>query len=373
VDALIALAGFVVVVLAVSDVFQSVIVPRPISVMRPSAYVSRYGWQTVGALVARVRDPVRGENFLGLFAPALLVTFLVLWVTMLVLGFGAIFYALRADLHPAPANYWGAVYYAGTTLLTVGFGDITAATGVARALSLVSAALGLGTFAVVISFLFSLFAAFQRRESFVLTMRERTGAPPSGVHLLVRHAELRMLDALPQTFREGETFISEVMETHLAYPILIYFRSTHDLQSWIGTIGALLDASSLLLTTVDLEGVGPAKMLNQLGRHLVGDFRDYFAFEAAVHPGIERGEFAAAYAQLGAAGLPLRDLEPAWRQFSALRASYAYPLNELARYFRIPPAQWIGDRSVLPLARHAPVTAPITAMPTAADAPPESA
>ncbi len=370
-DGLIALIGLVAVALTVSDVFQSVVVPRPVSLLRPSAYLSRFGWRTVAPLITRVRDADRRENLFGIYASALLIAFLVMWVAMLILGFGAIFYALRHQLHPEPANYWGAAYYAGTSLLTLGYGDILAASGFARAISLIAAALGLGTFAVVVAFLFSIFGAYQRRESVVVSLRERTGAPPSGLEFLVRHAELRMLDTIPATFRDAELWIAEVMETHLAYPILMYFRSSHDEQSWIGTLGALLDASSLLITTIDAEGVGPAKMINRLGRHLVGDFSDYFGFDDDPHPGIERAEFTTAYGHLRDAGLPLREEGPAWREFSELRATYAGPLNALARYFRIPPAQWIGDRSVLPV-RHAP--RPITALAVpAADAPPRSA
>ena len=370
-NALIALAGVVVVALTVSDVFQSVIVPRPVSLLRPSAYLSRFGWRWIAPLVTYVRDPDRRENLLGMYAPALLITMLVMWVAALVLGFGAIFFALRGDLRPQPANFWTAAYYAGTSFLTLGFGDVVATSGLTRALSLMAAALGLGTFAVVVAFLFSIFGAYQKREAFLVALRERTGAPPSGVGFLVRHAEMRMLDALPQTFRDAELWMAEVMETHLAYPILIYFRSSHDEQSWIGTLGALLDASSLLITTVDAEGTGPAKMLNRLGRHLVGDFSTYFGFEEEQHPGIERGEFATAYRHLRDAGLPLRDEEAAWRDFAAVRASYAGPLNAFARYFRIPPALWIGDRSALRPLRHVPV--PVTAAVTEVDASPKSA
>jgi hypothetical protein len=221
--------------------------------------------------------------------------------------------------------------------------------------------------------LFSLFGAYQKREAFLVALRERTGAPPSGVGFLATHAQLRMLDALPATFNQAELWIADVMETHLAYPILVYFRSTHDEQSWIGTLGALLDASSLILTTIDVEGTGPAKMLNLIGRHLVHDFSDYFSFEGDPDPGIERGEFHAAYEHLRDAGLPLLDEAGAWSRFAALRATYAGPLNAFAAYFRIPPAQWIGDRSILRRPRHAAAPARVTAPVTGADAPPESA
>jgi hypothetical protein len=203
-------------------------------------------------------------------------------------------------------------------------------------------------------------------------LRERTGAPPSGVGFLVRHAELHMLDTVAATFKDAEAWMAEVMETHLAYPILVYFRSTHDEQSWIGTLGALLDATSLILTSVDTDSPGPARMMNRLGRHLVNDFSRYFELPGDRDPGIERREFAAAYAHLRDAGLTLRDEEPAWQRFAALRATYAGPLNASARFFRIPPARWVGDRSILP-SRHAPLPAVATVIPADADAPPRSA
>lgn len=346
IDLIVGLAGAAIVAVVVNDVFQSVIVPRPASRWRPSALISRRGWQVTGTIGMRFRNAEKRENFFGVFAPALLVTLLIFWVTALVLGLGLVFFALRSNLKPAPENVWGAAYYAGTSLLTLGYGDITATTGLARALSLAAAAIGLGTFSVVTAFLFALFAAFQRREAFIVTMRERTGAPPSGVDFLERHIELGLQAEIGPTFRAAESWIADILETHLAYPTLAYFRSTHDYQSWVGTIGALLDASALIVTTVRTDQRGEAVLFNRLGRHLVSDLSNYFRigdeFRAT---GIERAEFNAAYERLRAKGVPLIAEDAAWSAFAELRGTYAGELNAMARYFRIPPAQWIGDRS----------------------------
>lgn len=370
-DVLIGLVGAFVVLVAAADVFGAVIVPRPVTLVRPSGLFTRYSWRACTRFAQRLASVDRRESLLGVFAPATLVSSMILWILLLVFGFGAIFYALRTELRPEPANFWVAVYYAGTSLLTLGYGDIVASSGLTRALSLITAALGLGTFAVVITFLFSLFGAFQRREAFIVTLRERTGAPPSGVQLLITHAQLGMLDDIAPIFQRAELWMAELMETHLAYPMLVYFRSTHDEQSWVGTLGALLDASSLLITTLELEPRGPARMLNKLGRHVVGDFSRFYRIPGTAQPGIERSEFARAYAELRAAGLPLRDENTAWPEFAALRASYAGPLNALAGYLQIPPALWVGDRSLIqPL--HAPVRIPVLAVTERAseDAPP---
>lgn len=354
-DVLAGVAGLAIVVIIAADVFMSVIVPRPTYAWRPSALIARRSWPVVGALGLRIADEEERERYYGFYAPVLLVAFIVFWVVALVFGFGLIFYALRGELKPVPENYWTAVYYAGTSLLTLGYGDYVAAHGTARAISLAAAALGLGTFSVVTAYLFALFAAFQRREVFIVTMRERTGAPPSGVDFLVRHVELDMLGDLGETFGRAESWIADLMETHLAYPVLTYFRSTHDYQSWVGTIGALLDAATLVITTVDVDHVGAAKMLSRIGRHMVIDFARYYNFDEKLigPPGIERSEFDRVYERLAEKGMRLREPETAWSEFAALRGTYALPLNEMARWWRIPPALWIGDRSII--ASHVPI------------------
>lgn len=364
-DWLVGVAGIGVVLITASDVFQSVIVPRPTTAWRPSAFIARRGWRLAGAIGLRVTDAERREDFYATFAPLLLVALLAFWISCLTLGFGLLFYALRSDLRPAPTTFWTATYYAGTSLLTLGYGDIVADRGIARALSLAAAGIGLATFAIVTAFLFSLFAAFQRREAFIVSLRERTGAPPSGVAFIERHIDLDMLDDLGPTFRSSEAWMADMMETHLAYPVLSYFRSTHDNQSWIGTMGALLDASTLVVTTVELGNVGQAKMISRLGRHLVRDYAEYYglpsgnAERGAV--GIERAEFDRAYERLAGKGVRLRAVDDAWADFAALRATYAIPLNAMAQYLRIPPAQWIGDRSLI-ASRHTPL-APVRSAP----------
>ena len=139
-----------------------------------------------------------------------------------------------------------------------------------------------------------------------------------------------------------------VLEQHLAYPILAYFRSTHDYESWVGVLGALLDSSTLLMTTVTDGPFGQAKLMNDLGRHLTHDLVDYFGLDTGVAVGIEREEFDAARRRLAEAGYEVRDGDDAWPEFAKTRATYATALNAMARHFDVPPAQWVGDRSLLP-------------------------
>lgn len=302
------------------------------------------------------KDAERREDFLGTYAPFYLVTMLVTWVASLLLGWGLVFYGLRSQMHPAGLHLGDAIYYAGASLLTIGYGDITAGGTLTRAFSLVCGASGLAVVAVVISFLFSIFGGFQTREQFVVTIGARAGVPPSGVGFLEMHAYSGLRTDLANVFREGQAWTAMVMETHLAYPTLMYFRSSHDYQSWVATLGTLLDAAALVVTTIDREdlhnkeNIGQASLMFELGRHLVTDFANYFSFmenETDGGPGIEQNEFMQAVERLQSAGYKTRDLDRAWIEFSSLRARYGRQLNALARWLEIPPVQWVGDRSLL--------------------------
>jgi hypothetical protein len=327
-------------------------------VLRPSRFVTRYGWRAWPRIGYRLyaSNDRKLEDFLGTYAPFNLVLVLIVWVASLIAGWGLFFYGIRAQLHPAGVGFTGSIYYAGASLLTIGYGDIVALTPLARLMSLLAAASGLGTVAIVTSYLFALFGAFQQRERFVLTLASRAGLPPSGIGLLLVHADAGLRDDLPQVLRDGQDWTAHVMETHLAYPTLMYFRSSHDYQSWVGTLGALLDASALILSTLDNAGGktplhGQALIMYGIGRHLTRDFGSYFNLEEGaqpiVGPGVERLEFDAAYAGLQEAGYTVVAAERAWAEFSRLRSAYALHLNELARWLAIPPVRWVGDRSLI--------------------------
>ena len=344
-DILAALAGAALVVSSLADLFQAVVVPRSVGGrFRASVLISRNGWRFWRERAMRIEDPEQREDTLAFFAPTFLMTLLGYWVLSEVVGYGLLFWALRSGLRPEP-HLGGSIYFAGASLLTIGYGDIVPLHWYTRALALVAAGGGLATFAIVTTFLFQTFGAFQRRESFVVTISERTGAPPSGLEFLMRHVKLGLMDDVGTILRESQRWMAEVLETHLAYPVLTYFRSSHDDESWVGTLGALLDASTLLVTTLDMDHRGQAEMTLRLGTHLVRDFSGFFRLPQGDAANVEYDEFVTAYRKLRELGATLRPLEDAWPAFSEKRATYAVPLDAMARWWRIPPARWIGDRS----------------------------
>jgi hypothetical protein len=338
--------GVTVVSLMLYDVFASVVVPRMVSpTLRLSVGMVRLTWRLWKWYALGIKDPDKREDSLGRYAPATLVVLLIFWLIGLLLGYGLVFHALRVHTQPPLHSYVDAVYFAGTSMLTIGYGDIVATGTMTRLITLAAGATGLALFALIISFIFSIFGSFQRRELFIVMMGSRAGAPASGVTLLETAGKYKLYEDFVQSMREAEEWAASVLESHLAYPMLTYFRSSHDDESWVGTLGAILDAATLLMTITDSPYLGNAKLLHNIGAHLVRDLSRYYHLDRDEVVGIDRREFDQACAQLAAAGWSIRDDDEAWRRFAALRMQYAGPLNAMATYWAIPPARWIGDRS----------------------------
>jgi Ion channel len=347
--------GVLVILATLVDVFQSVVTPRPVAGrLRLSRYATRALWAASRWLALRMGNPRRRESLLGSFGPAIVLVYLLIWLSFLIVGYGLLFNALADQVRPHPGGLASSMYFAGTSLFTIGFGDYVGTTPVTRLLSLVSAASGLGVLALVVTFLFSLYGAFQRREVAVVTLEASAGAPPSGLTLLETYAAAGIVQELPALFRRWQEAAAEILDSHLAYPVLAYFRSSHDNDSWISSLGAVMDATTLVLTTIDgtsspvTQGVkGWAKLSRAVLGHCIEDMVIYFGLPDERDAGVEEADYHEARERLALAGYRLRPETEGWEAFRRMRAEYAGRINALAIYWASPPAQWIGDRAML--------------------------
>ncbi len=364
-DLPILLLGIALIILVFHDIFQGVVVPRWSSRRwRIAPFLVDKLWKFWRSQSQKHADIEAREDFLGAYAPLSLMCLLIVWVVLLIVGYGLCFWALHSQIEPNPASFFEAVYLGGETLLTIGFGEFAPQGAGARLIALCAGASGLAVFALVISFLFTLYGTFERREVLILTLDARAGNPPSGVALLQNFAELDLLDDLPHFFEKWEEWSAQVLQSHIAYPILPFFRSNHEGESWIAALGAVLDAATLLATTVcsgskcGQKPLGAAHIMFRIGCHTVIDLSHWFGYrrdedeDADPQPFVEKMEFLRARAMLERAGFALTEQEESWEKFRSARATYAASLNELSKHFAAPPAQWIGDRSMVSNSPH---------------------
>jgi len=354
------LLGALLLALTLWDLFQTVVVPRPTpGRFRIARYAIRGTWPVVRSF-AQGRSESTRDLLFGMFGPAAAIMLLTLWLAGLILGYGFVLYAIRDQLTPLP-SFGTTVYFAATSVLTLGFGDIVAHGPLARILVITAAATGLGVVALVVTFLFSLYGSYQRREIDVVILQATAGAPPSAVALLEAYARLDLVDRLPEFFIGWQRWSAEVLDSHVAYPLLGFFRSSHDNLSWISSLGTVLDASSLVITTINGIPRGEAELARRVGSHLVEDVSN-LGFRYGEPGTLGRADFDAAWARLADVGYRLEPADTAWPRFEAARAIYAPRLEQMANYWATAATSWLGTVADLQSPAHPVEPAPAPAM-----------
>jgi hypothetical protein len=343
--------GLALVLVIFYDLFQSVVLPRPaINKLATVRYLLRAAWWSWKWVGERISLLPRRERWLATYGPIAVLQSFVVWGLGLVLGYGLIIDGLRDEIHPVSDSFGTSLYFSATTLVPLSYGDLIPIGVPARLVTIAESVTGIVLAALAITLLFSLYEAFQRREELVVSLDALAGAPPSGVQILETAAAHSMREELIRTFDDWKAWAAAVLESHLAYPALFFFRSSHDNEAWLNSFGAVMDAAVLIMSTVEDKSEGPAKLMYRVGNHLVEDVSWYFARWAvrADTPVIERFEFEQAWTRLKQAGYQCNDPDEAWTKFAKFRSNYASPINGLARALAIIPAEWIGDRSYLP-------------------------
>ena len=341
-------AGTLLVLLTFYDVFKSVVLPRP--AINKFVFVRQLflgSWRLWKWISERL-NPVRREGWLATFGPVLVIVMFAVWALLFIVGYALMIDGLREEMRPVPGDFWESLYFSAGTLVPLSYGDFVPEGVLARLTTVAESATGVGVAALAITLLFSLYESFQRREELVVTLDALAGAPPSGLQMLETAAELDLRPKLASTFDEWRDWMAAVLESHLAYPILFYFRSSHDNEAWLNSFGAVLDAATLVISTVDGEAEGSARLTLTIGKHLVEDMSWYFGFSQSQDVGVDPSEFEEAYDRLKKSGYKCRPRDAAWQEFSRIRGRYASALNQSAKRFAIIPAQWIGDRSYIP-------------------------
>jgi len=341
--------GLVLVLATFYDLFHSVVLPRP-SVNRfilvRLLFIAFWAfWRWVGR---RIERPALRESWLATFGPSAVIAIFFTWALAFLVGYAFILDGVHNQIHPVLDSFGQSLYFSASTIVPLSYGDFVPEGVAARLVVLFESATGVGIAALVITLLFSLYASFQAREELVIQLDAIAGAPPSGVQLLETVFERGLRDELVKTFDDWRRWSAAVLESHLAYPILLYFRSSHDNEAWLNSFGAVMDAATLVMSTVDEDEEGPARLMFTVGNHLVEDLAWYFRYTSSKEPLVDHEEFHQAVARLKKAGYRVKPLDEAWPKFSHLRGKYASQLVQMAHRLAIVPAEWIGDRTYAP-------------------------
>jgi hypothetical protein len=335
------LVGAVLIVLVLQDAFEVMLLPR--RVKRRYRFTSLYfrvAWAAWVLLAHASRPGARRERFLSIFGPLSMTLLFSLWAFGSIVAFGLIQWSLQqSDGSPPAVDLAGNMYLSGVTFFTLGYGDLTPNTTPARIAAVFEAGVGFGLIAVVIGYLPVLYQLFSRREAHVIQLDGRAGSPPTATTLLTRHAEGNGLDKMDDLLRSWEIWGAELLESHLTYPMLTYYRSQHDDQSWLAALAALLDTCSLVL--VGIEDVKPlqARMTFAMLRQVVLEIARSLGVTPPVKSRdsrLSQEHYELMVAAFETSGLTWNGGQQARETLSAVRATYEPLLQGLADYLLSP-------------------------------------
>ena len=339
------LAGSLVLLAVLLDAFETVVLPRRVRrQFRITSWFYRHTWAPWAKLAQAIQSQARRETLLGYFGPLSLIALLGLWATGLIFGFALLQYGAggRLLLGSQEIGFRLLLYHSGETFFTLGYGDITPASALSRALSVIEAGMGFAFLGVVVGYLPTIYSAFSRREIEISLLDARAGSPPTAAELLARASE-GGVDSLDRLLHDWERWSAEVLESHISYPVLSYYRSQHINQSWLGALTVILDATTLVIAGIEGLSKVQARRTFQMARHAAVDLAQVFNAAYAPEPperltGEDLNEIRS---RLGEKGLHLDASSAAQEKLASLRLQYEPYVLAMAEKLFISLPPWV--------------------------------
>ena len=344
------IAGIVLVFLILMDAFETVVLPRRVRrTFRITGLFYKKTWRFWTRVGLHIKAERRREGFLAYYGPLSLIVLLGFWALGLIFGFACVQYGLgeHVSLGNEKITFGKVVYLSGETFFTLGYGDITPNNAAARALAVMEAGMGFAFLGVVVGYLPVIYNSFASREIEISLLDARAGSPPSAAEFLDRLGCCPEQTVLDQIFRDWERWCADLLSSHIYYPVLVFFRSQHGNQSWLGSLTVMLDVTSLIMTGV--EGIHPdqAKLTFAMARHAAVDLAQVVNAEYSPHDAgrLVEEDLKRLRADLAQHGVTLSDGADASEKLADLRVLYEPYLNALSRRLLMTLPPWlIADR-----------------------------
>jgi hypothetical protein len=343
------IAGIVCLFVVLFDAFQTIILPRRATgKFRLTRVFYALTWKPWVFFTKICHNPRKRETAFSFYGPLSLILLLIVWASAMVVGFALIYYSIGSPFVDATrrVGFRTDLYVSGTTIFTLGLGDVTPQSPWARGFIILEAGTGFGFLAVVMGYFPVLYAAFSRREVSISLLDARAGSPPTAAELMRRHSYHGAEQALSQLLVEWERWSAELLESHISYPLLCYFRSQHNNQSWIGALTAILDTSALLIAGVRGHEARQAQLTFAMARHAMVDLSQIFTL-APVTGAPDRlppARYEQLYKMLCESGVSVCRDGQSIERLVAMRVLYEGYAQAISNYLLMPLPPWIADQ-----------------------------
>src|SRR6266516_7775588 len=327
-----AIAGLIVIALMLAEFFVTFMLPRRVRRdPRIARGLNRLLWRPWRAFARRL-SPSSADTVLGFFGPLALLSELLTWTVGLILGFALLEWAAVGG-----AFGHGLLFSSGLFLSA----EAVSGSTVVHVISLIEAATAIGVLFIVIGYLPSVYGAFSRREVAVSQLATRAGSPPAAGVILLRVAGPERWLGLERDLRDWEGWAAELMETHLSYPLLGFYRSQHVNQNWLAALTAMVDVAAFVGA---IKGGGKseaAEITFDIGRHALSDLAHQYQVDPGRVDRLSDAEFDELYGLIAAAMTHPVEREETRRRLDELRQVYEPNAQGLADFLALDLPPWL--------------------------------
>src|SRR3954469_12786630 len=266
--------GIVIMFTVLLDAFEAMVLPRRATrKYRLARFYYRIFWHVWLQVADAFQRRGLRQHFLSMFGPLSLLGLFSLWVMSLIFSFALFHWSLGSPMgmETHAPSFGTCAYLSGETFFTLGYGDFSPTGAIGRALSVLEAGMGFGFMAVIIGYLPVLYQAFSRREHTISLLDARAGSPPTAGEMLGRLAKAGSLSHIDTLLWEWESWSADLLESQLSFPVLAFYRSQHDNQSWVACLTAILDSCALLLANIGDINRHQVQITFAMARHAAVD------------------------------------------------------------------------------------------------------
>lgn len=336
------IAGIAIVAGTVASVLATLVLPRASSLRL---------FKMVLRTMSRVTKPFLGmsnryatkDRVMAWVGPLGMVLMFVLWLVLLVLGFGLMMWWASG------ATFARSLALTSSSIFTLGL--LTSRRTGGQWLEFVIAGTGFLLIALEIAYLPALYQAYAQRETEVTLLAARSGTPAWGPEILARHRWFKTESELPDLYRTWERWSAAVAESHSNYPSLMWFRSPVGERSWLTSLVAMMDAAALSDALAPESTPRQARLSLAMGIRTLRSLANALGISYDADPlptdplRLTYEEYLEGTDRLTQVDFPFeRTPEEGWPHFQGWRVNYEKLVDEFTRRIVPPPAPWFLAR-----------------------------
>lgn len=309
----------------------------------------------------------RRHRLLNFVGPMLMPALIVIYLLLLITGFALIYFPrMPAEFSVLPsaagANWIESLYFSGTTLITVGYGDITPRTLFVRFFALIEGASGFALISLAVTYLITVYSALERKRVIALSFYHQAEEGADVAGFISHHFAMGRFYGFESILRTAARDINELQESHAEHPVIHYFHPVAVHKSVPRVFFLVLETCAVIKACLDEEEYPETYRhpevvtLEASGLHVLGQLVVALNLEhERMRPPEDAAEvsrrlsrrYRQTLKQLSAAGIKTRrDTAEGWEIYRARRERWETKLHGFAHYLGYDWDEVTGDRDL---------------------------